>query len=455
MRYYKPHAMMIIMIFFFLSFVGAASDPAPKDDAYHYMKNGVDDQLYNEMWRFNGADNETQFMIAFLLSDPENLTSSRKIQVQAVVWQEDQPPLQGSHQSRGYGGDRNSPMFEIDKSGFSSELAPGPNLKVWGEVLDETTGEAIAWDLVYEPTVSPWFSIPIQPHIGHLNGDWMRWLVYMPSANVSGSITVGNRTLNISGTGYHDHFWGRFALDDPEITWAQASVPEDNFSLAWGEILGEERNAFLGIKKDGETHKFSAKQIKINYTDFAFDNATAAIYPTGYNVSAENGEFILDLNVTVQKSVPTIVDYPIPSPSHLAFQQYSLLQGTLRSKSGEDYSFRSPGFSGFMTQRLHPVFGRLNISDSAAKAANITLTATNERTGQVKVARVASNTFYSVDANYTDYLANSDAPWVADGDRVKLEMKLDMKRDMNESQERGNSTVLSIDLSQDRQEANL
>ena len=89
--------------------------------------------------------------------------------------------------------------------------------------------------------------------------------------------------------------------------------------------------------------------------------------------------------------------------------------------------------------------------DSAAKAANITLTATNERTGQVKVARVASNGFYSVDANYTDYLANSDAPWVADGDRVRLEMKLDM----NESQERGNSTVLSIDLSKDRQEANL
>ncbi len=450
MRYYKPRAMIIIMIFFFLSFVGAASDPAPKDDAYHYMKNGVDDQLYNEMWRFNGADNKTQFTIAFLLSDPENLTSSRKIQVQAVVWQEGQPPLQGTHQSKGYGGDRNAPMFEIDKSGFSSELA-GPNLNLWGEVLDETTGEPIAWDLVYEPTVSPWFSIPIQPHIGHLNGDWMRWLVYMPSANVSGSITVGNRTLNISGTGYHDHFWGRFALNDPEITWAQASVPKDGFSLTWGEILGEERNAFLGIKKDGKTHKFSAKQIKINYTDFAFDNTTAAIYPAGYNISAENGEFILDLNVAVQKSVPTMVDYSAPMPSHLAFQQYSLLQGTLRSKSGDEYSFRSPGFSGFMTQRLHPIFGRLNITDPAAKAANITLTATNERTGQVKVAKVASNTFYSVDANYPDYLANRDAPWVADGDRVKLEMKLDM----NKSQKPGNSTVLSIDLSQDRQKANL
>jgi hypothetical protein len=445
--------MMIIIIFFFLPFVGAAADAAPKDDAYHYMKNGVDDQLYNELWRFNGADNSSQFMITFLLSDPENLSSSRKIQVQAVVLQEGKPPLQGSHQSRGYGGDRNSPMFDIDKNGFSSEQAPSQNLKVWGEVLDETTGEAIAWDLVYQPAASPWFSIPVQPHIGHLTGDWMRWLVYMASANVSGSITIGNRTLNISGTGYHDHIWGRFALNDPEITWAQASVPQDSFSLTLGEIKGEERNAFLGIKKDGETIKFSEKQIKINYTNYAFDNFTAAIYPSGYNVSAKNGDFILDLNVSVQKSVPTIVDYPAPSPSHLAFQQYSLLQGRLRSKSGEEYSFRVPGFSGFMTQRLHPIFGRLNITDpySAATPANITLTATNERTNQMKVARVASSGFYSVDANYTDYLANSGAPWVADGDKVRLEMKLDM----SESQGSGNSTVLSIDLSKDRQEANL
>lgn len=455
MRCYKPHIMMIIImiILFFLSFVGAASDPAPKDNAYHYMKNGVDDHLYNELWRFNGADNKTQFMITFLLSDPENLTSSRKIQVQIVVWQEGQPPLQGSHQSQGYGGDRNSPMFDMDRSGFSSDPAPGLNLKVWGEVLDEVTKVPVAWDLLYEPTASPWFSIPVQPHIGHHQGDWMKWLVYMPSANVSGAITVGNSTLSINGKGHHDHFWGRFALIDPEIAWAQASFLEDNFSLSWGEILGEERNAFLGIKKDGKTHKFSSKQIKINYTDFAFDNSTAAIFPAGYNVYAENGEYILDMNVTVHKSVPTMVTYPAPMPSHLAFQQYSLLQGTLRSKSGGEYSFRGPGFSGFMTQRLHPIFGRLNITDSAAAAlaTNITLTATNERTGQVKMARVASNGFYSVDANYTDYLANSDAPWVADGDRVRLEVK----QDMDKSHERDNSTVLSIDLSRDRQETNL
>lgn len=445
MKSYKLHAIMIIIIFSFLSGVGTADDAAPKDDAYHYLKTGVDDQLYNELWRFNGADNNSQFMITFLLSDPENLTSSRKIQVQAVVLQEGHLPLQGTHKSQGYGGDHNSPMFEIDKSGFSSEQVPSPNLKVWGEVLDETTGEPIAWDLVYQPAASPWFSIPVQPHIGHLKGDWMKWLVYMPSANVTGSITIGNRTLNIDGIGYHDHFWGRFALSDPQITWAEASEPGDGFSLTLGEIQGDERNAFLGIKKADKTIKFSTKQIKLNYANFVLDNATAVMQPTGYNVSAENGEYILDLTVTVQKSVPMMVDYPAPMPSRLDFQQYSLLQGTLKSKSGEEYSFRRPGFSGYATVRLHPIFGRLGTTN--LKDADVTLTAANERSNQVKTARVATNGFYSVDANYIDYLANPKAPWVSDGDRVKLEMF--------GGQSPGNSTVLSVDLSKDRQEANL
>ncbi|HEX7445792.1 MAG TPA: hypothetical protein VF300_05325, partial [Methanothrix sp.] len=209
-------------------------------------------------------------------------------------------------------------------------------------------------------------------------------------------------------------------------------------------IQGEERNAFLGIKKDGKTIKFSGNQIKIDYTNFSFDNTTAEVYPSGYNVSAENGDYILDLAVKVQESVPMMVDYPAPMPSYLDFQQYSLLQGTLKSKSSEEYSFRQSGFSGFATGRLHPIFGRLGTMNLAA--SDITLTATNAMTNQVKAAKVSTDGFYSVDASYTDYLADSKAPWAADGDRVKLEVF--------EGRSPGNSTVLSVNLSKDRQEAN-
>ena len=71
-------AMMIVIVAFFLSGMGWAVDASPKDDAYHYMANGVDDQLYNEWWYFDVADNDTQFLVVYLLSDPDNISSAKK-----------------------------------------------------------------------------------------------------------------------------------------------------------------------------------------------------------------------------------------------------------------------------------------------------------------------------------------------------------------------------------------
>jgi len=351
---YRHHASMtatmIVIVAFLLSGIGLAVEASPKDDAYHYMPNGVDDQLYNEWWYFDVADNDSQFQVVYLLSDPDNISSERKIQVQAVAMQDGRPPAMGVHQSRGYGGDRNSPMFDIDKSGFSTEEEP--NLRVRGEVEDSATGETIRWDLVYQPTASPWYAIPVQAHIGHLKGDWIKWLVYMPTAQVNGTLTIGNRTKNLQGTGYHEHAWGRFALSDPQITRASVSVPLDGFCLAFAEISGEQRAAFLGIEKDGKSIAFRDMQIKINYSNYAFDNKTGAVFPDAYHVAADNGDYSLDLVVDVQKNAATILDYRPPLPSVLVFQQVSILQGTLKSKSGEKFSFQKQGFSGFTTPEI-------------------------------------------------------------------------------------------------------
>ena len=346
---YRHHALLMAITIVILAFLlpgnGWAVDASPKDDAYHYMPNGVDDQLYNEWWYFNVADNDSQFIVVYLLSDPDNISSARKIQVQAVAMQDGRPHAMGQRESRGYGGDRNAPMFDIDKSGFSAEEEP--NLRVWGEVVDSATGETIRWDLVYQPTARPWYAIPVQEHIGHLKGDWMKWLVYMPSAQVTGTLTIGNTTKSLQGTGYHEHAWGRFALSDPQITRASVSIPLDGFCLAFAEILGEKRVAFLGIEKDGKSIAFRDMQIKMNCSNYAFDNKTAAVFPQAYHVEAENADYSLDLAVDVQKSTATTLDYLPPLPSVLIFQQVSILQGTLKSKSGEQYTFQKQGFSGF------------------------------------------------------------------------------------------------------------
>jgi hypothetical protein len=138
---------------------------------------------------------------------------------------------------------------------------------------------------------------------------------------------VGNSTQRVQGTGYHEHAWGRFALSDPQITRASVSIPQEGFSLALAVIQGEERVAFLGLEKDGKSIAFSGKQIKLNYSNYSFDNVTASVFPSSYNIQADNGDYRLDLAVDVQKSAALTLEYQEPVPSALIFQQVSFLAG--------------------------------------------------------------------------------------------------------------------------------
>jgi hypothetical protein len=126
------------------------------------------------------------------------------------------------------------------------------------------------------------------------------------------------------------------------------------------------------------------------------------------------------------------------------------LQGTLKFRSGEGYSFAEQGFSAFFAPRLHPISGSIgSIKPANFTPGNITIIAKNERTGQEKAAKIASSGLYSLDADYRDYLANNAAPWVANGDLVRLVLSLgpgDKKSTI--------ATVLSVNLSEEKQEAN-
>lgn len=403
----------IWMLMILLAGTGVALDAAPKDDAYHYMRNGIDDHLYNEWWYFNGVANGSQFVVTYLIGDPDNITSQRRIQVQAVLLEDGRAPVVAVHHSRGFGGDRSSPTFEVDRSGFMPEDERG--LSVWGQAEDTSTGEPVSWELLYEPAADPFFGIPVQSRVGHLEGDWARWLVYMPSAHVKGTFHLQDRTVDVSGVGYHDHWWGRFDLSDPEILWAQASKPEEGLSLALGEVRGEQRAVYIVAALDGEEVGFSGGRAKLNVTALSFDPQTSRIYPSAYTVEADNGEWRLNMTVRSLKAVPLILAATPPAPSPLIFYQVSLIEGTLISRSGEERSFDLMGLSGFVTRRLHPIYGRVSLTG----VHNVT--AANERTGQRKEASATADGWFSIDADYDDYMANSTSPWISEGDRVLLE----------------------------------
>jgi hypothetical protein len=333
----------LLTIIFLVSPGVGAVEASAEDDAYHYMKNGMNDQLYQEWWRFYVQDNDTQLMLLYLLSDPDNISQNGKIQVQALAMLEGGAVASGSHQSRGFGGDRRSPMLEIDGSGFS--LEGDSDLHVWGALEKRPGSEAMSWDLTFQPLASPWFAIPVQAHLGLLAGDWIKWLVYMPSSQVRGRLTTGNKTVDVMGKGYHDHAWGRFPLADVRMTTAWAAEPLEGFSLSFAEITGKQRLAFLELEKDGKSIVFPQNKIRLTEIDGYSDNKTGLGYPSSYRVEAESGEHKLDFTVDVLQAESTSLDFKPPESNRTIVQQRSLLQGNLTSRSGEAYEFREEGLS--------------------------------------------------------------------------------------------------------------
>jgi hypothetical protein len=426
-------AVLLILI----AWPAQAADAGLKDDAYHFMR-GVDDDLYNEWWYFNGISSDTQFLVSYFLSDPENASGRRRIQTLAAVL--DGSPVVALHQSGGFMADQKNPEVDLGRSGFRA--LNGSAYRIWGRAEDILTGRPVEWDLTYLAALDPWFPTPVQVRVGHIPKGWMKWLVYMPSARVSGTLTVNGQTRKISAVGYHDHNWGRWAFNDPQWNWAQVSRPSDGFSLCLGDVIGGERTTALGVKYAGRTIKFSGKQVRLSYEDPFLDPLAARMCPRAYKVEAESGEDKLTLEIKVQKSLALPVSYPWPQPSYVIFEQLSRFNGTLRSK-GLIYPFEETGFSEYTVHRLHPIFGRVNAPD----LRNTTATARNERSGESKMAELNSTGWFSVDADYADYLANSTAPWVRDGDRVRLEVR--------DSSGRRISTALTVEIAQEGQDVGL
>ncbi|HVQ01782.1 MAG TPA: hypothetical protein VMT57_09760 [Candidatus Thermoplasmatota archaeon] len=104
-------------------------------------------------------------------------------------------------------------------------------------------------------------------------GDW--WVVMLPRATVNGTMTIEGTTMNVTGTGYHDHtwgvrprvalnygwFWGTFMSADYSVTWAMTF--STRLSRSPMMVVSEKDGGYLDISP--ETIWFSAKQFKLDH----------------------------------------------------------------------------------------------------------------------------------------------------------------------------------------------
>jgi len=65
-------------------------------------------------------------------------------------------------------------------------------------------------------------------------GDW--WVVMLPRADVTGTLSIGPTTLNVTGTGYHDHNWGVGPRVVLHFGWFWGTCSSSTYTITWAEI---------------------------------------------------------------------------------------------------------------------------------------------------------------------------------------------------------------------------
>ena len=163
-----------------------------------------------------------------------------------------------------------------------------------------------------------------------------------------------------------------------------------------------------GVQYEGKAAKFTNRQINLSYVDFTLNNLTIRTYPVAYAIEADNGDYKLSARIDVLKGVPLLTYYWLPMPSCVISEQVSRFNGILPPKGGEAYNFDSISFSEYTTHNIHPIYGQIDSTDPR----NVTVMATNQKTGESRSTEPSFPGYFSLDRNYVDYLNNKTAPWV-------------------------------------------
>ena len=261
------------------------------DDRYHYSDYETNPNVseYSEWWFFNLYKQDVQAVIQYSWWDPAQITPLNFGLMYVSIHRSNIAldvlfPI---------------PWENIVTSPSSAALIMGPetitvnddgSYTLSSSVLDEQ-GNTVAWDLVHVqqlPSLNPSL-ITISPT------EEMNWYAQMPSAVVSGAIIVNGETIVVdSARGYHDHNWGPWKLTDTLWNWFETNTPDctivgyDLFALNTGQIT---------VEFADQTVQFEKSQ----YSIFNYGRTTLYglpfKFPTKTTVVANNGEYILTLNI--------------------------------------------------------------------------------------------------------------------------------------------------------------
>jgi hypothetical protein len=307
-----------------------------KDDAFQY--NGEDNWI--EWWFYTMYDDIEDIQLLFSYSITLNQTTG--FATMMVI---------------GYD---NNEKYDIRDYYYASEFNASyekPNVTIGEEcsmkAIDENTfilkgrtqNGKIVWNLTYNRLIKPY------RHTGNFG-----WLCYIPSAKVTGMITIDGEDYNISGNGYHDHNWMTITYTLPtQWRWAETYDKNNNISMIFSIVGNYFFSGELALIIDNQTIIF--KKPQISYSNFTMKLAISqlrlliTIYPKTWHIHADNGEYIADFEINIYKTQPLFLG----GKTYLVNEQVSLFKADIKNNNN-NYNFDTLGFSEYTRFRIFDLF---------------------------------------------------------------------------------------------------
>jgi len=315
------------------------SDAVKMDDAFHYKywKGTPYDLAYTEWWYFNlyDANQDLQAVFSYQVVDPGNVNGQGTAFVSAAAYQ-------GNNIVNTFD---LFPLSSFSASYSAANVTLGGNrISVLGQNAYQVEGASsngrIAWNLRYQRAYPSWCAAD---HVNVAPASWeqMSWLLYMPRALVTGTVTIDGYTYNVQSPGYHDHNWGEWDLAQVRWNWAQYSEPGLSFDL--GDFINNP-NGKASVDVRGHRIVFNATEYKLVHTKWAYDTQNKTFYPTESILTADNGLVKMFVRIDVTKTDPLPV-----FPGQIIYEQPSHFAGsvTFEDRAGDSplkIQFEGSGF---------------------------------------------------------------------------------------------------------------
>lgn len=252
---------------------------------------------YTEWWYFNVYDaaDDVQAIFSYFVTDPLNLPGGLlpvglaemgvvAYTPQGIVTEQD-PFLTLSFGARYNEADVNVGLQN------SVRVLDADRYQITGATRDGK----IRWDLVYKREEPAWyagdaFNVAAEP--------WQRmsWLINMPRALVTGTLTVNGAIYNVNSPGYHDHNWGEWDLNGVRWNWAQYSQPGFTFDLG---DFPDKADGTASVELNGHRYVFQHDQYSLVHTQWAYDSTNKVSYPTQSVFHGSSDDAQIDVTMEV------------------------------------------------------------------------------------------------------------------------------------------------------------